>query len=576
MNTTESDTGVAVWNWLSDALVAHPEIAIFLALGLGFIIGKLTIKGIVLGPVTGTLLAGVLVGILFDGIDIPDLVKTVAFVAFLFALGYNVGPQFFAGLRGDGVKHVILAVVNCLIGLAVVIALAKMLGYGPGWGAGLLAGGLTQPAVIGVADSAISALPGLTAAEVNELETQIAVGYAVCYLFGTAAATFFLSHIAPRMLGSRSLAADAHDMEQRLGVAKESGIGNAYYSLVRRAYRINSIAASDRTVGGLEDRALELGHRVMFHDLRREGQAMPVQRSTVLAAGDVVTLAARRHDLMALELDDWTEEVDDRELLSYSIETLDLVITKKALVGMSIGDAFAEHAPRLFVTKVVRGGRALPWSDDTEIHRGDEITVQGGKEGVEAAIGDLGYPLRHSDATDMSYVGIGIVLGALIGVPTIALAGADFGLTTAGGALIMGLVFGWLRAKSPTFGRFPPAANWMLATGGLCMFVGIVGIMAGPGFVDGLRSEGLSLVFAGLIVTLLPMLLTMHLAKWLFKIPVPINLGIVAGANTTTASLGAITDSAKSQIPVLGYTVPYAIGNVLLTIWGAVIVAVLA
>ncbi|GAA2135227.1 aspartate-alanine antiporter [Glycomyces algeriensis] len=567
---------VAVWDWLSDALVAHPEIAIFLALGLGFFVGKFKIKGIALGPVTGTLLAGVLVGILFAGLDIPDLVKTVAFVAFLFALGYNVGPQFFAGLRGDGVKQVVLAVINCVFGLVVVIVLAKLLGYGPGWGAGLLAGGLTQSAVIGVADSAISALPGLSADEVKELESQVAVGYAVCYLFGTAAAAFFLSTIAPKMLGSKDLAADAHEMEQRLGVAKEPGIGKAYYSVVRRAYRIHDDAATGRTVGELEARALELGHRVMFHDLRRDGRVLPVQRSTALEPGDVVTLAARRPDLVALDLDRWTEEVDDEELLSYSIETLAIVITKKALVGMSIGDAFAAHAPRLFVTKVVRGGQELPWSDATEIHRGDEITVQGGKEEVEAVIGDLGYPNRSSDATDMSYVGMGIVLGCLIGVPTIAVAGADIGLTTSGGALIMGLVFGWLRAKTPTFGQFPPAANWMLSTGGLCMFVGIVGIMAGPDFVSGVREEGLSLVFAGLVVTLLPMLLTMFLGKWLFKIPVPVNLGITAGANTTTASIGAITDTAKSQIPVLGYTIPYAIGNVLLTIWGAVIVAVLA
>ncbi|HEY1093137.1 MAG TPA: aspartate-alanine antiporter [Glycomyces sp.] len=570
-----------MWNRLSDALIAHPEIAIFLALGLGFLVGKLKIKGIALGPVTGTLLAGVLVGILFDGIDIPDLVKTVAFVAFLFALGYNVGPQFFAGLRGDGVKQVILAIINCVFGLVVVIVLAKALGYGPGWGAGLLAGGLTQSAVIGVADSAISALPGLSGADIKELESQVAVGYAVCYLFGTAAAAFFLSTIAPRMLGSNDLAADAHEMEQRLGVAKEPGIAKAYYSVVRRAYRIRSGTGDGGVVTGvtvadLEARALELGHRVMFHDLRRDGRVAPVQRDTALAVGDVVTLAARRPDLVALDIDQWADEVDDEELLSYAVETLDIVITKKELVGMTIGDAFAEYAPRLFVTRLVRGGQELPWSDGTEIHRGDEITVQGGKEEVEAVVGDLGYPNRTKDATDMSYVGFGIVVGALIGVPTIAVAGADIGLTTSGGALIMGLVFGWLRAKSPTFGQFPPAANWMLSTGGLCMFVGIVGIMAGPDFVSGVKEEGLSLVFAGLAVTLLPMLLTMYLGKWLFKIPVPVNLGIVAGANTTTASIGAITDTAKSQVPVLGYTIPYAIGNVLLTIWGAVIVAVLA
>lgn len=565
-----------MWKWFTDTLVAQAELAIFLALALGFFVGKLRYKSLTLGPVTGTLLAGVAVGLCAD-IEIPDLVKTTAFVAFLFALGYGVGPQFFAGLKGDGVKQLILAVVSCLIGLGVVIAAAKVLGYGPGWGAGLLAGGLTQSSVIGVAGSAIEGLPGLSAKEIKTYESQIAVGYAVCYLFGTAAAAYFLSSIAPRLVGTKDLAADAHQMERDLGVAEEKDTAPAYYSVVRRTYRLTGAAVIGKSVAQVEVDALDQGHRVVFHDLRRGEELSTVTPDTVLREGDVVTIAARRADLVALDVErHWGPEVDDPRLLHYEVETLSIVITNKALVGASIGDAFADRAPKVFVNKLVRGGQTIPWSDATVIHRGDEITIQGGKEYVEAAVADLGYPNRSNDATDMSYVGAGIVVGGLIGVPTIAIAGADIGLTTSGGALIMGLVFGWLRARYPTFGKFPPAANWLMSTGGLCMFVGIVGITAGPSFVSGLKQEGLSLVFAGLVVTLLPMIICLYLGRYLFRFPTPILLGVIAGANTTTASIGAITDAAKSQVPVLGYTVPYAIGNTLLSIWGAIIIAVLA
>jgi putative transport protein len=565
-----------MWKWFTDTLHAHAELAIFLALAIGFFIGKLRYKSLTLGAVTGTLLAGVLVGLIAD-VAIPDLVKTVAFVAFLFALGYNVGPQFFAGLKGDGLKQLLMAVISCVVGLGVVIVLSKLLGYGPGWGAGLLAGGLTQSSVIGVAGTAISGLPHVSAHAVKEYQSQIAVGYAVCYLFGTAAAAYFLSSIAPRMVGTKDLKASAHDLERSLGVAEETDVSPAYYSVVRRTYRIDGGVAVGRDVADLESSAREAGHRMVFHDLRRGDALLPAKPDTVIRNGDVVTVAARRGDLVALGvIEPEAIEVDDPGLLTYEVETLSIVITNKKLVGTSIGDAFATNAPKVFVNKLVRGGHALPWSDSTPIHRGDEITIQGGKEHVEAAIRQLGYPNRSSDSTDMSYIAFGIVVGGLIGVPTIAVAGADIGLTTSGGALILGLVFGWLRAKSPTFGRFPPAANWLMSQGGLCLFVGIVGITAGPSFISGLRAEGLTLVVAGLIVTLTPMIVCLYLGRYVFRFPTPILLGAIAGSNTTTAAIGAITDRAESQIPVLGYTVPYAIANTLLTIWGTIIVAVLS
>lgn len=565
-----------MWKWFTDTLAANAELAIFGAMALGFFVGKLRYKSLTLGPVTGTLLAGVAVGLCAD-ITIPDLVKTTAFVAFLFALGYGVGPQFFAGLKGDGVKQLLLAVISCLIGLGGVILAAKLLGYGPGWGAGLLAGGLTQSSVIGVAGSAIEGLPGLSEAQVKEYESQIAVGYAVCYLFGTAAAAYFLSSVAPRLVGTKDLAADAHELERQMGVASEPDTAPAYYSVVRRTYRLTGTDVVGKSVAQVEVNALEAGHRVVFHDLRRDGAERPATPDTVLRSGDVVTLTARRPDLVALNVEgDWGVEIDDPKLLDYQVETLSIVITNKRVAGRDIGGAFAQLAPKVFVNKLVRGGQVIPWSDATVIHRGDEITIQGGKEFVEQAVADLGYPNRTADSTDMSYVGAGIVVGGLIGIPTISIAGADIGLTVSGGALIMGLVFGWLRAKYPTFGKFPPAANWLMSTGGLCMFVGIVGITAGPSFLSGLKQEGLSLVVAGLAVTLLPMVACLYLGKYLFKFSTPILLGVIAGANTTTASIGAITDAAKSQVPVLGYTVPYAIGNTLLSIWGAIIVAVLA
>lgn len=145
-------------------------------------------------------------------------------------------------------------------------------------------------------------------------------------------------------------------------------------------------------------------------------------------------------------------------------------------------------------------------------------------------------------------------------------------LSTAGGALISGLFFGWLRSVRPTFGRIPSPTVWFMNSVGLTVFIAVVGISSGPGFVAGLQQLGISLFLWGIVATSVPLILAIYVGKYLFRFDHAIVLGCCAGARTTTAALGMINDIAKSQIPALGYTVTYAVSNVLLTIWGMVIV----
>jgi putative transport protein len=155
---------------------------------------------------------------------------------------------------------------------------------------------------------------------------------------------------------------------------------------------------------------------------------------------------------------------------------------------------------------------------------------------------------------------------------TIHLGGIPLSLSTSGGALIAGLVCGWLRSVNRTFGRVPAPALWVFNNIGLNIFIAVVGIGAGPKFVAGLQTQGLSLFVAGLVVTTIPLVLGVLAGKYLFRMKPPIILGACAGARTTTAALGAIEQEARSSVPALGYTVTYAVGNTLLTIWGVVIV----
>ena len=189
---------------------------------------------------------------------------------------------------------------------------------------------------------------------------------------------------------------------------------------------------------------------------------------------------------------------------------------------------------------------------------------------------DLGVPDRPSDVADVAFIGGAVTLGALVGALVFKVAGIPLTLSTAGGALIAGLVFGWLRSTKPFFGRIPSSTVWFMNSVGLNVFIAIVGISAGPGFIAGLKSQGASLFLWGAVATTIPLLLGMLVGKYIFRFHDALLFGIVSGARTTTASLGLVTDAARSQVPALGYTVTYAVGNTLLTIWGMVVIMLLS
>jgi putative transport protein len=204
------------------------------------------------------------------------------------------------------------------------------------------------------------------------------------------------------------------------------------------------------------------------------------------------------------------------------------------------------------------------------------FTLFGSSQDTAAATKLLGVADRPTDMTDMAFVGAAIVIGALIGALVFKVSGVPLTLSTAGGALIAGIIGGWLRSVRPKFGRIPTPTVWFMNSVGLNIFIAIVGISAGPGFVNGLKTQGIGLFLWGALATTVPLLLGMFIAKYLFKFHDALTLGIVSGSRTTTASLGLVCDNAKSQIPALGYTVTYAVGNTLLTIWGMVIIMILS
>ncbi len=561
--------------WFFETLRHYPEIAIFLTLGLGYYFGKFTFKGIGLGSVTATLLAGVIIGQI--GISISQPLKAFAFLMFLFAVGYGVGPQFVRGVAKDGLPQAIFTVVQCVFCLLVPFAIVKFVGYNLGYAAGLYSGSQTISAAMGLSTDAINRL-GLAGDQAKQLLDSMPVAYAVTYLFGTVGSAIVIALVGPAIFRIDLVAACKDYEEKQGGGSKElGGAGSAWHRWEARAFRVQP-GGKANGLRVIEAEALVPDARVFVLRVRHNGAIDEASPETVLNQGDVVALTGPR-DVLVRIIGEGAKEVDDPELLNVPVEGVDAYVTNKAVDGKTLTElAGLPGARGVYLRKITRGATAttIPILPNTQLYRGDIVTLVGRTQDTAAAVKMLGVADRATDVADVAFIGGAITVGALVGALVLKVGGAPLTLSTAGGALVAGLVFGWLRSVRPLFGRIPSPTVWFMNSVGLNIFIAIVGISAGPGFVNGLKTQGISLFLWGALATTLPLVLGMFVGKYMFRFHDALLLGIVSGARTTTASLGLVCDRAHSQIPALGYTVTYAVGNTLLTIWGMVLILMLA
>jgi putative transport protein len=560
-------------HWFAETLRTYPEIAILLSLALGYYFGAFTYKGLGLGAVTATLIAAVIIGQL--GINVSGPLKPFFFLMFLFAIGYAVGPQFVRGIASDGLPQALYAGVVCVLCLISAWLAAKLAGYDVGSAAGLYAGSQTISASMGLATDAINRL-GRSPEETKNLLDAMPVAYAVTYIFGTVGSAIIIALLGPSLLGIDLEDACKRYEEKHGGKKQIGGPGSAWHQSELRAFRVHEGA---RIVGKTvaEAEALLPEHRLFIQRIRRNGEIINATANAVIQAGDTVSISGRREVLIDV-IGSAAQEVDDRELLAVPVEGVDIYVTSKLVDGKTLTElAQQDWARGVFLRKITRGATAtdIPILANTKLERGDVVTVVGRTQDIAVASKTMGYPDRATDIADVAFIGGAIAIGALVGAVVYKIGGVPLTLSTSGGALIAGLFFGWLRSVHPTFGRIPSPTVWFMNSVGLNVFIAIVGLSSGPKFVAGLQALGITLFLWGIFATALPLIIGMYIGKYLFRFDDAILLGCVSGARTTTASLGMVNDIAKSQIPGLGYTVTYAVGNTLLTIWGMVLVMLL-
>ena len=566
--------GKVAVSWLAASLQNHPEIALFLVLGVGHAVARLRIGSFKLNAVVCVILTGVAVGQL--GIKPPPAAVQWSFFAlFLFAVGYETGPQFFGGLGRSALPQIGLSVLFCAVGLASAYFLAGFFGFNAGGAAGLIAGGLGASPAIGTAGDAIAKLPVADSVR-QQLTSSSAVAFAVTYLVGLITSIFTLGKIAPWLMRV-DLKSACRKLEADLGMDKEQpGVFSAYQHFVARSYSIPE-SFDGQTTEGLEQAFWPA--RVFVERVANSHDPADATPEMVLHRGDRVALTGRGEVLASAENPLRAYEIDDPDLLDIPVLTVDHVLTRGDLGHRTleqVAETLETEVPTrgVFVKEVFRGGQELPIGTKLVLERGDMLRLVGVKRHVERVAARLGSTAWPSTATDMAVLGLAIAIGGLIGLPALRFAGVDIGLSAPVGILAGALVVGWLHARRPLFGRVPEAALSLLSSLGLSAFLAVVGIGAGPMFVVGLRRAGIPLLIAGVLVCAIPNIVTALVGTYLLKLHPGIVLGICAGAGTSQSGLAAVQEASESQVPTLGYGVSYAIGNILLALCGSLIVAI--
>lgn len=552
---------------IGELLRSQPEIALFASLALGYFIGSFKIGPIQLGGVCGTLIVALLLG--QTGARLAPDLKNIAFALFIFALGFTGGPQFFANI-GRGWRYGLLSIVEIVSVLILIMLAVLVLRLDAGTAAGLLAGAATESAVIGTASEAISKL-GFADAETARLQANIVTAYSVSYLFGLVTIVLFTSQFAPLLLRV-NLREEAERVWHKLGGdgALDEGQRMGAPALVGRAFRVGP--AAGLSIGTLEQR---YGSNLTVEQVDRNGASVPIAPGLLLAADDLVLVAGRREALVAAAAAIGTEVADAR-FGALPVERVDVVLTRREAHGQSVAQLREQAGPEqgrgVYIAAVTRLETRIPALPGTELNRGDVLTLVGAKADVARGARQLGYVLPPTQKTDFVYLGLGVLAGMAIGHLGGRIGGVSVALGTGGGCLLSGLLFGWIRSRYPLIGSLPSAAAQILKDFGLATFIAAVGLSAGPDAIKLVREYGVALPFVGILMVLIPGLLSVWIGRMFLKLDAPMLLGAIAGQQCSTPAISALVGVTGNSTPVIGYTITYALSNILLPLMGPLVV----
>ena len=481
-------------------------LSFFLVLGLGYLIGKVRFGPVSLGSVPVCFFVGLIFG--HFGFKISSSAQMIGFSLFIFSVGYQAGPGFVAVLKQDGLKYFALAVVVATTGFLIAAAWTYFFALPPGMSAGLLSGGLTSSPTLAAAQDAVQSgsiamQEGWTA---DQLVKNMSMGYAVTYIFGLVGLIMTIQYL-PKLLGI-----DLPEEARRFSSSDAESVALPD-NVVLRAYRITDPKIEGLSLDELREKYWD--HRSVIK-VKREEKFFPVDENG-LKVGDVIeVLGPRRY--FAEKVSKVAEEIVPEWTSEDVQDSTQIIVENDAVIGRSLDELAIGRRFGLMLMEIRRRGKRIAYDDNTVLEKNDVLTVLGTPHQIEAMGEFMGKVERDGVETDMVTLSFGIVIGLFIGTLSLAVGGISIGLGSAGGLLVSGLFIGFRRSIKPTFGQLPEATRWFLMEFGLLLFMAGLGMRAGSGIIDTLQQNGMTLVVAGICVTVIPIFVGYFVGRKVLKI----------------------------------------------------------
>jgi putative transport protein len=540
---------------------------LFVVLALGLCLGKIRLGSVQLGNSIGVLVVSLLLGQQHFSINTEAL--NLGFMLFIFCVGVEAGPNFFSIFFRDGKNYLMLALVMVGSAMLLALGLGKAFGWDIGLTAGMLAGSMTStPVLVGAGDTLRNTLAGSNT--LSPALDNLSLGYALTYLIGLVSLIFGARYL-PK-LQHQDLPTSAQQIARERGLDTDSK--RKVYLPVIRAYRVGQELVAWADGKNLRELGIYRQTGCYIERIRRNGILATPDGDAVLQVGDEISLVGYPDAHSRLDPSFRNgKEVFDRDLLDMRIVTEEVVVKNNHAVGKRLSQLNLTDQG-CFLNRVIRSQIEMPIDDSIVLNKGDVLQVSGDARRVKSVAERIGFISVHSQLTDLLAFCAFFIVGLMIGLITFQFKSFSFGIGNAAGLLFAGIMLGFLRANHPTFGYIPQGALNMVKEFGLMVFMAGVGLSAGAGINNGLGAVGGQMLLSGLIVSLVPVVICFIFGAYVLRMNRALLFGAIMGARTCAPAMEIISDTARSNIPALGYAGTYAIANVLLTLAGTLIVII--
>ena len=513
-------------------------LALFLIICLGFLVGSIQVKGISL-DISAIIFVALLFGHL--GVTLPDILQKIGLILFIYTIGLQAGPGFFDSFMNHGRNLVIMAFV-------VVVSAAFIT-----WLSIVLLG-IDKPIAIGLLSGALTSTPGLAAAIDVTQSSLASIGYGIAYPFGVVGVILFV-RLYPKIF--------------RIDIQKEEKEYEAetlsdYEPFSTKNFVVENDAAIGRSIRELRVRSMT---KAVISRIMHEGEGFTPTGLTVLQKGDRIKAVGTQEALRRIEVL-IGKETDHEVPFNRNYVVQSFLLTKKEHVNKSLRELGLRKNYNATVTRVRRAGIDLPASPNLKVQFGDKLMISCPTDNIPQVSNILGDNNKQLSDTNFFPVATGIVIGILVGKLSLHFDNSfEFSLGLTGGVLLVAMLLGRVGKTGPILWTMTGSGNQVLRQLGLMLFLATVGTKAGSTMVETFTQYGIQLFIVGALITLVPMIVGVTVARLFLKVNTLSMLGTLTGAMTSTPGLAATDSMTESEAPAIAYATVYPIAMVVLIIW---------